>query len=645
MAQAICEDVARHGADQVVALVVSHADAEDLADRIRTHLAHTGQLSGPSMTGPGWGGQRTYQAGDRVILHARFGPSGSLLVNGTTATVTGVGPDRLNVRLDRGADALLPLAFVTGARKDGAPNLSHAWARTVDGAQGGTWEACHLLGSKALDAYRGYTGQSRSRQPTHTWNTTRIGVVDHGGILADKRGGAEQVADALARQPDPSLAATNDPWVLDRQLRELIAEHERVLAARPPDRPEALAAPGVEERLASRHLDDLDATAARRAAQLQSFGTLAGLSRQHREQRRHLQDQLERDRERAAAASDRHAEVVGQLDRLRQEHETYRRFETIEGWRRDDLVRLHHQLDDHWAEVVAACVTADDPLAYGIDKLRHARATVDEDRRAIDAGVSDDRAEQWQQTRQELPGIVRDRRQAETALAESRTRLDDASRRRWGRHDHQAIDNAQAQVAISERRLQETIGSERALRERLNALSEHQDQRRQVLADTAPERKRLDTELTRIDAALELTRRERVAMLAEDPPAYLIQRIGPAPTAPASRAVWCHHALDIVAVADRNDGASPTWTGWSPQTDRARHEIAVAARILQASSDKPGPTEWAELSRQASIVYDQARRAQHHRTAGQRTAARTPEPFPTPGIDPAAQQSRPGIRL
>jgi hypothetical protein len=92
-----------------------------------------------------------------------------------------------------------------------------------------------------LDAYRGYTGQSRSRQPTHTWNTTRVAVVDHGGIVADQRDGAEQVADALARQPDPSMAARSDPWVLDRQLRQLIAEHERVLSRWPPDRQNALA--------------------------------------------------------------------------------------------------------------------------------------------------------------------------------------------------------------------------------------------------------------------------------------------------------------------------------------------------------------------------------------------------------------------
>ena len=118
---------------------------------------------------------------------------------------------------------MLPASFVQGTRRDGSPNVSHAWARTVDGAQGGTWQACHLLGSSALDAYRGYTGQSRSRQPTHTWNTKPLVTVDYGGILADQRDPAEVVAHALARQPDPTLAARSDPWTLDRQLRDQIS--------------------------------------------------------------------------------------------------------------------------------------------------------------------------------------------------------------------------------------------------------------------------------------------------------------------------------------------------------------------------------------------------------------------------------------
>ncbi len=269
MAAAICEDLAHHGPEQVAALVVSHADAEDLADRVRSQLSSDGVLSGPAVVGPGWAAERQYRAGDRVLLHARIGRPGSLLVNGTTATITAIDAGGgLSVRLDAGAEATIPAQFVTGTRKDGTPNVSHAWARTVEGAQGGTWQACHLLGSAALDAYRGYTGQSRSRQPTHTWNTARVGVLDHGGILADQRNPAEQVADALARRPDPTLAARNDPWILDHQLRERIAEHEHVLAARPADRHEQLATSRDELESARARLAKIEAEAVRRLAAL-----------------------------------------------------------------------------------------------------------------------------------------------------------------------------------------------------------------------------------------------------------------------------------------------------------------------------------------------------------------------------------------
>ena len=39
------------------------------------------------------------------------------------------------------AGSVLPASFVTGTRADGSPNVSHAWARTVDGAQGGDLDA------------------------------------------------------------------------------------------------------------------------------------------------------------------------------------------------------------------------------------------------------------------------------------------------------------------------------------------------------------------------------------------------------------------------------------------------------------------------------------------------------------------------
>jgi predicted nucleic acid-binding Zn-ribbon protein len=450
---------------------------------------------------------------------------------------------------------------VAGARKDGAPNLSHAWARTVDGAQGGTWEACHLLGSSALDAYRGYTGQSRSRQPTHTWNTARVAVVDHGGALADQRDGAEQVADALSRQPDPSMAARSDPWALDRQLHQLIAEHERALSARPPDRQDALAGAVDEMRSVSAWLESMDAAAAHSGRQLDQLGHLAGWSRNGRDHRQFLHDKLEGDTRRAAAARERHEETAGRVERLRQDQDAYEHFETAEGWRRADLVSLHHQVDRHWAEVVAACVWADDPLAYGIDKLRHARSTLERHRRAIDAAVPEDRGDQWDQAHRQLADVVSQHHQAEKLLAAGQARLEDVGRRRWGRHDQKAVADAQAQLAAVERRAQQATNAERHLRERLAALAEHQQQRQDHLADVAVPRQAIGTNLAQVDAALDRTRPDRVAALAEGPPDHLVRRIGAPPGTPAGRAVWCHHALDIEAALDRNDGASPPWTG------------------------------------------------------------------------------------
>ena len=319
------------------------------------------------------------------------------------------------------------------------------------------------------------------------------------------------------------------------------------------------------------------------------------------------------------------------------------RFDATEGWRQGDIPRLRDQLDHHWAQIVTDCARADDPLAYGIDKLRHARFTLQADRTTLDVGIPDDRDSDWQQARRQLPRALRDRHRAETDLADRQAAFHDAGRRRWGRQDHQAITSARAQLAIAELRFREAAGSENGLRDRLAALSEHQRGRSAAIATTARERQRLDAELAQIDAALDFTRPGRVTALADDPPDHLTRRFGPAPTTPAGRAVWCHHALDIEAFADRNDGRSPTWTGWSQQTDRARHEVNLADRALHPSSDRPEPTEWAQLARHASLVLEQARQAQRKRATQQPTRGRSPAPYPTPWIDPAGEQPRPGI--
>ena len=123
MVAAVCADIGTYGAEQVAALVVSHADAEDLADRIRSRLTASGALAGPVMSGPGWGAERDYRPGDRVLLHARCGPSSSRLVNGTTATVTAVEDTGLSVRLDRGDEAVCRLTSCRALAKT-APRTS-----------------------------------------------------------------------------------------------------------------------------------------------------------------------------------------------------------------------------------------------------------------------------------------------------------------------------------------------------------------------------------------------------------------------------------------------------------------------------------------------------------------------------------------
>ena len=55
LAAAAVSDADQLGAGQVAVLAVSHVDCEDLADRIRTVRQARGELTGPTLTGPGWG--------------------------------------------------------------------------------------------------------------------------------------------------------------------------------------------------------------------------------------------------------------------------------------------------------------------------------------------------------------------------------------------------------------------------------------------------------------------------------------------------------------------------------------------------------------------------------------------------------------
>jgi hypothetical protein len=212
LADAVTADIDQHGPAGVVALAVSHADCEDVADRIRTRLRASGYIHGPELAGPAWRtGERHHAAGDRLLIHGTLHSDGQRLHNGTVVTIAAVGQDGLHAVDANGHTVAIPRAFVEGHRPDGSPNCSRAWCRTVDGVQGGTWPQVHLLGTAALERFTGYTAQSRGRYATHTWNVTRLPDIDYGGVLADQRTADKDVLDSLRREPESGFAIHEAP--------------------------------------------------------------------------------------------------------------------------------------------------------------------------------------------------------------------------------------------------------------------------------------------------------------------------------------------------------------------------------------------------------------------------------------------------
>jgi hypothetical protein len=591
MAQAVCKDIETCGAEAVVALTVSHRDAEDVADRIRARQVKEGKLAGRAVIGPGWSGEREYRAGDRVLLHARCGHREDRLFNGTTGTVERVNRTGLAVRADDGRRVVLPKEFVEGTRRDGSPNLSHAWARTVDGAQGGTWECAHLLGTSALDAFRGYAGQSRSRQPTRTWNTAKVPTVDFGGQLADRRSGAEQVAAALEREPDPRLAARSDPYLLERELLRQIGEHDAILRRWRPDRSAAITR--VEKELTGTLQSQarLEAAAAATRAQLDQLGLLTSMRSSGRQRREDLESKLGAD---LAAAHDAAKAVAGieqRLTQLRGEQSEHDRFEHQHGWRRSEVVALRDQLNHHWTDVVLVCVAADDPLGYGIDKLREARQTLARDIWQLDHSIPDDRSQEWNAARRELTEAVQARQAARQAVDDAQRHADQAAQRRWGRRDQQAIDQANNRLSAEQDCWDTAVKREATIRDRLGHLSEHQDQRRHKLAETHGRRVELAGALERLDVTLDDTRPDRVETLVTEPPDHLIRVLGPVPDSAVGQEVWCHLAGKLEAHLDRGRSEMAARDALCRELDVTEYRLSQLSELIaeQASSGPAAP--------------------------------------------------------
>ncbi|MGI8686071.1 MAG: MobF family relaxase [Acidimicrobiales bacterium] len=557
MADAMVADIEAHGAEVVAALAVSHADCEDLADRIRARLTDAGHITGRSVTGPGWGSdpERPYARGDRVLLHTKPGVDG--LHNGSTGTVLSVGGHGLRVDFDDHGEAVLAAAFVAGRRPDGNPNVSHAWARTIEGAQGGTWEAVHLLGSASLDALVGYTGQSRGRVPTHTWNTRPLAVVDHGGLAADDRSATEVVLAGLRREPVTTFAAVDDPRVLDARLGAELDEHLAVLAGAPPDLRASLHTARERADRAAHILQAAAGDVARAEAHVDSFGPLTALRRSARLERGHAERALVRARDHLAAArterrgADRTVAdmVAGEAKRLCFVAET--------AWRMDRIRAIHAELDRHWATATLGAVRQDDPLAFGIDHLRAARALYAGDLAAYRASLPPDRSSAVRQAERDLADCEQGVRHARIGVMDRRLELDVASERHWGRRDKPAMAGVLRAVERAEDAVEAAIQAERDARNRLDAEVSNERRRARALAATEPRRVELTEAMAELDAALDDTRAARVTELSAQAivPAHMVEVLGEPPADPGSRQAWWGLAYRIESYRDRHPEA------------------------------------------------------------------------------------------
>jgi hypothetical protein len=376
MAEAVAADIAQHGPEEVMALAVTHAECEEVADRIRQVLVDVGHIGGAVLEGPGWVAPRAYQAGDRIVLHANLRlDDGSRLINGTTAVVTAVSPGGLLITADgRDRPVTVPTWFAQARSFDGRPQLSHAWCRTIDGVQGGTWAQVHLLATPALDNYRGYVGQSRSIQPTHTWNTIPAPDPDHGGRLVTEQGTpAERVGAAMHRARPKTFAATDDPYRIDHHLHEEIAHHRRLLDQQAPDHSQE-----VNAARAAFDQAEADLAAARVAAESSAAAVAdanTGVRRftpGGRARRAEAEAQLAYSQREVEAFELRVSGQAARVADLRAAQTERDRYVRESAWRAQRIADLGRQLEDHWTDAVVAAGRAGHPYAYGMTRLRAA---------------------------------------------------------------------------------------------------------------------------------------------------------------------------------------------------------------------------------------------------------------------------------
>lgn len=154
----------RRAAGQDVLIVASRTrDAAGLNRAVHDHLLNAGELRGDELAVGGPLGERSFAAGDEVLVTRNSYDLG--LLNGTRGRVSQVRPDGLELSLPDGREVRLSRFVV-------ADRLVHGYAITCHKAQGMTADASLVYATDALSREAAYVAMSRGRMEN------RLYVVD-----------------------------------------------------------------------------------------------------------------------------------------------------------------------------------------------------------------------------------------------------------------------------------------------------------------------------------------------------------------------------------------------------------------------------------------------------------------------------------
>jgi hypothetical protein len=186
------------------------------------------------------------------------------------------------------------------------------------------------FGTAALERFTGYTGQSRSRHATHTWNVTRLPEVDH-GVLADQRTVEAEVLNALRRKPDTGFAIHDAPGRVER-LRAEQTELRALLQERPPDRRPAFRQAELALASAKKELHWAQHRLEHAHQRLDDLGPFSQVRRKGRDVKRSTLEQISTSSDDVRTAEAKIVRCEQAVEELRPELDERRRWDAGHDW-------------------------------------------------------------------------------------------------------------------------------------------------------------------------------------------------------------------------------------------------------------------------------------------------------------------------